>query len=1537
MSLYIEFPVSNGEESKSGPASKVAVEWCKGDGILAVSASGYGIKFVNDEGEVIEGSELRRNNSCDAISLNWRIMSKVLAAGWEDGAVTLWNVKDRVLKEDTSVHASAVTVTMWSPEGSRLVTADKSGLVAFWRTDHRGRLAVVAKKDVGAGGDVTCCEWVLTSKYREAQRELASPPELLYVGTKFGSVFLVSLKGDVCAAARTEGGIRAMRWFEEEQRLVVISEDASLMQFSIEEGSSDLKVISKVKLAVSASASKTGIIDAIWTCPGLLATCAAENMVRIWDLMNESSYVLTLPSVPKVTEESKLEGASSSNESPEATCICFNSKSRILAVSTRQGRIHLWRFVGETATEISDDDANEDDEVHRGERPRFQYPLSKEANWETVATLSAASAPVKEIQWAAKDGCLAVVMESQLSVMTEAVLHRTLRGDVAAIQLSAQRILVQRGASIRLETDVDLRIKGLDVSETHVVVWSQRRAEVYEFRDTVLEQVSAFDCAAEGIALYDETLFRANGSSLMVCNLQGIPRKDIMFSEHEGEPKMMHVNGKYMAVATNKGMLKVFDVSRREPKPLNSGTWFQQKRTGKKPISIGEIRSIRCNCDGTRVSVISDTVRGRFKEPDTRIHVWNGDRDEIRNYDVGPSRVPVSHFWDPQEPRLLTCEAKRIRKSVSSFEDAAAAQRISKVGKELKGSRLRVEPEYDENEPPEPQEDEEEKRLKKMISFKKTRAEKEAEVEIITFFATCESDGVLLQDSFALDSGLDALVGVRVPRIFFVSKPGENGTPRLKGKTMRDFVGMDAKDIDDDTKKALIDFSYYLTIGNMDEAYRAVKMIENVSVWENMAHMCVKTRRLDVAEMCMGNMGHARGAKALRESRAEPECEVRIATVAIQLGLLDDAEKLLAECGRYDLLNKMLRDSGQWTKALEVANSFDRIHLRETHFEYARHLESVGDFQAAIANYEASGTHRKQVPRMLSEAERLEDLESYIQSQCDVELTKWWGQHCESLGEYERAIHVYQRACDEFSLVRLHCMMDNFKAAAEIALGSSDPAASFQLARHCEERGEIEEAIQFYSRAGRYNHAVRLAKEKQMDSKIVNLAIRSSKSTMIETAKYLESKGLNEDAVALYQKGGNIPRALDLCFRSELFDQLTSIADGLILQMPSKQFPESGSSHQRPESATSQTREEYDQKTTGSSPEILARCAEFFIEHKKFDKAVHLYITAGDFETSLELCFRQKVHISEEMAECMTLEKRSPSEKDKANPATLAKIKEHNERRQRLLESVAKCCKSQQSYHLATKKYTQAGDRVKAMKCLLRSGDTEKIIFFANHSRSKEIYVLAANYLQNLDWRNDPAIMKAIVSFYSKAKAYQQLSLFAEVRGQAEIDEYRDYENALSAFRDAAKALEKERPSEEKEQKIIALEQRIAVVERFVYARKLISSDPDEAERMCKALIAHPDANTSIRLGDIYAMLVEFHFNNGDVDQVHDLIERMKSARIPVKSYIDTAMLDRIAQAVGVDSLVDDNDDRRKQKDDVDVESGEEEMDIEEDIDWGHK
>ncbi len=47
--------------------------------------------------------------------------------------------------------------------------------------------------------------------------------------------------------------------------------------------------------------------------------------------------------------------------------------------------------------------------------------------------------------------------------------------------------------------------------------------------------------------------------------------------------------------------------------------------------------------------------------------------------------------------------------------------------------------------------------------------------------------------------------------------------------------------------------------------------------------------------------------------------------------------------------------------------------------------------------------------------------------------------------------------------------------------------------------------------------------------------------------------------------------------------------------------------------------------------------------------------------------------------------------------------------------------------------------------------------------RDSDIYILAANYLQTLDWRNNAEVMKSIILFYQKAKAFELLGWFYQV------------------------------------------------------------------------------------------------------------------------------------------------------------------------------
>ena len=168
-------------------------------------------------------------------------------------------------------------------------------------------------------------------------------------------------------------------------------------------------------------------------------------------------------------------------------------------------------------------------------------------------------------------------------------------------------------------------------------------------------------------------------------------------------------------------------------------------------------------------------------------------------------------------------------------------------------------------------------------------------------------------------------------------------------------------------------------------------------------------------------MRFARGAKAAREAEDEKEIEAQLAMVAVQLNMIDEAKQLYKDCGRYDLLGKMLQASGNWDEALEVAEKYNRINLKNTHYQMARHFESARQFEKAVEHYVQSDTHRREVPRMLSRHQMFDKLERFVQLQEDPDIYKWWAQYQEVKQNIEGAFQYYKLAKDYASLVRIYC------------------------------------------------------------------------------------------------------------------------------------------------------------------------------------------------------------------------------------------------------------------------------------------------------------------------------------------------------------------------------------------------------------------------------------------------------------------------------------------------------------------------------------
>lgn len=80
-------------------------------------------------------------------------------------------------------------------------------------------------------------------------------------------------------------------------------------------------------------------------------------------------------------------------------------------------------------------------------------------------------------------------------------------------------------------------------------------------------------------------------------------------------------------------------------------------------------------------------------------------------------------------------------------------------------------------------------------------------------------------------------------------------------RSLKDFV--DFADSDTDFRQKVLKFSMYVAQGNMDLAYKSIQSLQSKAVWTNLARMCVSTKRLDVAKICLGHLQKVRSVAAI--------------------------------------------------------------------------------------------------------------------------------------------------------------------------------------------------------------------------------------------------------------------------------------------------------------------------------------------------------------------------------------------------------------------------------------------------------------------------------------------------------------------------------------------------------------------------------------------------------------------------------------------------------------------------------------------------
>ena len=1201
-------------------------------------------------------------------------------------------------------------------------------------------------------------------------------------------------------------------------------------------------------------------------------------------------------------------------------------------------------------------------------------------------------------------------------VLARVRLADKVRDGVSLAHLSGDEVLVESAAGAfapRAFRSGAGQILGADVAGDALLVWTNKHAETHVYGRDGFERVGRFPHHAPGapdgapfadgasasaadasssssrrtqkrgfvprapvgaqtlaLGARGACVFRpGRGAGVVeVCEPGGAPRDALAYDKAHGGAACVDVNdsGAFLSVATLGGYVHSWWLGGRSP--ARRGAPNGARVPGRE--TLAPIESVKTNADGSFVLVsfaLEPSGSSRVCAYDVELDAW-AEFDFAR--EIGRAVETVS--WDCRFPSLFVAQTTKLERSTPSSIDSTKSMDEQ--------TRFR--------------EDRDRAGVVAFTCFaarrERDKDETDSAAESVCFVAP--------QESQVLPDGFDAVLGVAAPCVFVSQKAnarralGDRSAPTAGAcfsVCMRDFEGVDALEpnllVDDrsgaddasDVTRTLL--AFYEALARADgrkksanekkeeaddekdseRAFAAAKRLTHPVAWACAGRACVRRKRLDVAELCLSQMGHVRGARAARDAARFAEPDARVAAVATHLGLLEDAERLYRDCGRFDLLANLHRASGRWRDAARVAAARDRVHLKSTHYAHARHLESLGDVAGAVRAYEKSGRAHREVPRLLRARGETRALEAYLDAATRREeeetaeekenaarLRLWRAKCLESEGDAEGALAEYL-ACGAFlDATRAYCAAGDLTGAAETVRraeedlarrleGSEEDtknksgafpgpsrehvlaASAFHLARAFEARDAVGEAIAYFSKAGRFGHALRLAMRHGMDGEVARLALKAPQSgkSAADVARFFLKRGDVPRAAALFAEAGSAHAAAELCFEHELLEPLAEIVDRLLRES------DSGGG---------------DAEGTSERALLFRRCASWFAERGRFEHAVLLEMRAGNRDAALRLALEKDVAVDEKMADALV----GDGDGDGAG-ADGGSVAAGGEKRNAALLDVARLCKRQGNYALSCKLYAKAGERSKAMKALLKTGDAEKVIFFAGVSRDRDAYVMAANFLQTLDWRGDAAlksagttrgdeakkvtgesnIAKHIVSFYQKAKAHGHLAGFYESCAASEVDDFRDYDAALAALREArrcrAKALAKTEKNAQTDQTrvsrekahLAAVDAAVDAIGRFCAARGLLSEDPERAAASIRALAADvaktesdaaPAPVATVRAGDAFAMLVEHAFGvAGDAAAAHAVLVEMRERAIPIAAYVDGDMLRDVARACG--------------------------------------
>lgn len=351
------------------------------------------------------------------------------------------------------------------------------------------------------------------------------------------------------------------------------------------------------------------------------------------------------------------------NSNEYFTCITYIADNQALCAGTNLGNLYTWK------------------------RTSGYISSNPEDLWK-LTNVSAVRGAIKQCLWGFNElakPCILVNCVSNVYVLKEQPLLSQHTREIWAIQQSARNIFLEHADRRNCVVQAEFSVTVFALSNQNLALSNGRcistynidKADLLTDYGNSLESTSSasskndkisnlnvkllqtFNAECLALCVSQQNVFCLTAIDVSVYSIGGVVLHKIQASSSEGKIIGMDLTAHYFSIFTMNGYIKTFDTSRHDPKIL-----FPPKSAYDLFEDFGEIIQVKCNASGTHLALI---IANRNFVPKPVLYCWDFEKNILMEQDLlnkdteNSSAIPVSLWWDIDEPRLLALEIKTMQ------------------------------------------------------------------------------------------------------------------------------------------------------------------------------------------------------------------------------------------------------------------------------------------------------------------------------------------------------------------------------------------------------------------------------------------------------------------------------------------------------------------------------------------------------------------------------------------------------------------------------------------------------------------------------------------------------------------------------------------------------------------------------------------------------------------------------------------------------------------------------------------------------------